>query len=346
MAKIRKISIIYLLVISIVASVASAAVGDVIHVLGDNETLPFPGVDTFCSVGLAFDGSALYYDRCGDTNIYKINPLTATLISSFDTVNLTPNAMAFDSTRNGIWFGVQSCDAIGMPIYFWDHDDNSTTLKFHVPFALINPATNSSFLGICFLDGLAFNANGVGDLDDELWFSDDINPNVGVFRPDGTFVTGYDATVIDPSLITTSGLAIGGTNLYLANNGGGDVFRAAIPAFTFLDNFSSGDDRQEDMECDPETFAPTEVMWVRTTPQGGANPDVMTAYEIESNTCGLGGGEPEPEPLLGRMTGGGSVLGSRVTHGFELHCNVTQTPNRLQVNWAGNRFHLEPLTRA
>lgn len=59
--------------------------------------------------------------------------------------------------------------------------------------------------------------------------------------------------------------------------------------------------------------------------------------------------------VQGRMTGGGSVIngpsdippGVRVTHGFELHCDVTKGPNNLQVNWdKGNRFHLETLTSA
>lgn len=50
----------------------------------------------------------------------------------------------------------------------------------------------------------------------------------------------------------------------------------------------------------------------------------------------------------GRMTGGGSVIGDmRVTHGFQLHCNVSKTPNNLQVNWGGgNKFHLENLMTA
>jgi hypothetical protein len=51
-----------------------------------------------------------------------------------------------------------------------------------------------------------------------------------------------------------------------------------------------------------------------------------------------------------RMTGGGSVFtedGTRVTHGFELHCAASQEPNNLQVNWGkGNKFHLESLTSA
>jgi hypothetical protein len=56
------------------------------------------------------------------------------------------------------------------------------------------------------------------------------------------------------------------------------------------------------------------------------------------------------ETIGGRMTGGGSVFasnGTRVTHGFELHCDASKGPNNLQVNWGkGNRFHLESLTSA
>ncbi len=50
----------------------------------------------------------------------------------------------------------------------------------------------------------------------------------------------------------------------------------------------------------------------------------------------------------GRITGGGSFFknGLRVTHGFELRCPKTAHPQRLQVNWDGNRFHLQELTFA
>jgi hypothetical protein len=59
---------------------------------------------------------------------------------------------------------------------------------------------------------------------------------------------------------------------------------------------------------------------------------------------GGGGGTSLP----GRMTGGGSIInnGIRVTHGFELNCDVTQNPQNLEINWDGNRFHLEQLTSA
>ena len=52
------------------------------------------------------------------------------------------------------------------------------------------------------------------------------------------------------------------------------------------------------------------------------------------------------------MTGGGSIFDTvevtwtgRTTHGFELHCD-RRNPNNLQINWGGNRFHLETLTSA
>jgi hypothetical protein len=61
---------------------------------------------------------------------------------------------------------------------------------------------------------------------------------------------------------------------------------------------------------------------------------------------GAGGGGGTSLP--GRMTGGGSIIsnGLRVTHGFNLNCDVTQNPERLEINWNGNRFHLEQLNTA
>ncbi len=61
-----------------------------------------------------------------------------------------------------------------------------------------------------------------------------------------------------------------------------------------------------------------------------------------------------------RMTGGGSIFTStppdtgvpadtRITHGFELHCDKNRKPNNLEINihaGSGSRFHLEDLTFA
>lgn len=57
----------------------------------------------------------------------------------------------------------------------------------------------------------------------------------------------------------------------------------------------------------------------------------------------------EISPAKGRMTGGGSVFtddNTRVTLGFEIHCDLSK-PNNLQVNWPdGNKFHMLELTSA
>lgn len=279
---------------------AEAAVGDVVATI-DLEPL-LPAADVFCSIGVAFDGTHLYVDACDDPNIYEIDT-SGTLVDTFDVIanggTSLPNALAFDAKRNGIWIGGQSCitDDQGntvMPIQFWDFDDDSVTTMFSIPTTLLNPATGNPFLLLCFIDGLAYNENDpTSDADDEIWFSDDVSQEVGLFRPDGTLVKGFDARTVDPSFETfndgNSGLAIGGTNLYMGNNGGGDVFRADknTDPLVKVDQFVSGDERQEDMECDPATFSPTEVIWVRTTPQGGLFSNVLTAYEIEPLTCGL-----------------------------------------------------------
>lgn len=66
-------------------------------------------------------------------------------------------------------------------------------------------------------------------------------------------------------------------------------------------------------------------------------------------TLTLAGSAFGNDGLPGRFTGGGrfySAAGVKMTHGFELHCNVADDPNNLEVNWGGNRWHLENLTWA
>jgi len=67
---------------------------------------------------------------------------------------------------------------------------------------------------------------------------------------------------------------------------------------------------------------------------------LAAAFSIESEA---------PTGATGRMTGGGSVFttdGERVTHGFEIHCDLRE-PNNIEVNWPhGNNFHLTELTGA
>jgi uncharacterized repeat protein (TIGR01451 family) len=80
----------------------------------------------------------------------------------------------------------------------------------------------------------------------------------------------------------------------------------------------------------------------------GDQSDLVTSNNTATeNTTVQGGGGGGGGAAQGRMTGGGTIAGTSVHHGFELHCDKTKSPNNLEVNWGkGNRFHLESLTSA
>ena len=72
---------------------------------------------------------------------------------------------------------------------------------------------------------------------------------------------------------------------------------------------------------------------------GSTVPIIVNGSTSATLSCGVGA----------RMTGGGSVFetdGIRVTHGFELHCDTSDVPNNLEINWNGHQFHLEALVTA
>jgi hypothetical protein len=91
---------------------------------------------------------------------------------------------------------------------------------------------------------------------------------------------------------------------------------------------------------------------------GPAGSNITYARQMRLISTVLGGVHQceNEDHEVGRMTGGGSIFlgsnaiggpaGTRVTHGFELHC--AQPPqnvnNRLEVNWSQSQFHLLTLT--
>lgn len=300
--------------------------GDVVATISPER---IPGQDYFCAFGAGFDGTNLYLSRCGYSTIDVISslgncphaPATCPLAWSFDThIPEGVGGLAFDATRNGLWIGTQAgrerepfngCGSIGMPIYFWDFDDNSVTLVFDIQLGLVNPVTGERFFrdDNCNLDGLAYRENDpIRDDDDEVWISEERNRNIGVFRTNGTFVRGYSATSVSPGLFFCTGLALHRHELFLATGcfvGCGDVFRADALAdpLVVIDQLVSagstpGNRWEADMACDNASFASLgkTVMWVRTSPQcsQGADPncdgnrDVVTAYEIEPGGCEAG----------------------------------------------------------
>jgi hypothetical protein len=85
---------------------------------------------------------------------------------------------------------------------------------------------------------------------------------------------------------------------------------------------------------------------------GGCSDDPTRPSELVPQFTESGGGctvECEEEGIPGRMTGGGGsiTLGDvSVSKGLTLHCDITLS-NNLEINWAGNRWHLDkPISSA
>jgi len=100
-----------------------------------------------------------------------------------------------------------------------------------------------------------------------------------------------------------------------------------------------------------DVTGPTSVTFDETVevPAGTAPGTTFTcSVEFKSDDTVLGVQQLTVQvPFAGYMTGGGSVFtagGMRVTHGFDLNCY--SGAGSLQVNFGGNRFHLESLTQA
>jgi hypothetical protein len=88
---------------------------------------------------------------------------------------------------------------------------------------------------------------------------------------------------------------------------------------------------------------------------------ITCLFLVISNTWGWASQQVNEQVLNGRMTGGGSILlgtqvqgdyfappGTRLTHSFDLHCNVAGGPNSLEVNvhqpnGDGGLFHIDQL---
>ena len=94
---------------------------------------------------------------------------------------------------------------------------------------------------------------------------------------------------------------------------------------------------------------------------------IPTITPVSAHECPAPGPSPENPKITcvfqGRMTGGGrfdvtsnfapspEVTPTLLTHGFEVHCDVTDRPNNIEVNWkdsAGveHRFHMNDMVSA
>jgi hypothetical protein len=297
--------------------------------------------DSAGGVSVAFDGLKLYYTSFSGTTLHSINTDGTTghvdvPITDSVTGGAVPiDAFSFDGTRGVFW------GASGTAIYQIT-TAGSATFQFDVAADLVGDCDNGAFGCSSLVDGLGYDAS-----DDSIWYSPDASQRIYHFLvPGGAPAPTPFIDVNDPpndmlaecGFNYSSGVAAGLSVLYLGADGCTKYFQYDKLG-TKLASFPYIGERAEDFECDNVTFG-VDVMWVRDAFDGH-----IRAFEVPVDTCAFGGGGG-----IGFMTGGGSVFtsgGVRVTHGFQLNCDSSKTPNNLQINWGkGNKFHLTSLTSA
>lgn len=252
---------------------AQAATGDSLASFDAAVTAGIPA----CSVGtgIAFDGTNLFLSCWGSNVLQRVNAAThASGGAALTIAGMTDiKALAFDSSRGKIW----ACQG------------NATVF-------LIDPVASTSvtqFPVAGCTDGLAYDG-----ADDTIWASGDQSDTISHYTNTGALIASFSGMVAKLGGRGNSGIAVGGTNLYLGNDGGSQIYQCdkGLVACTLMS--TSATRRVEDLECDNVTFPGKNAIWSQD-----AYDRILTAWEIPAGTCGLGGsaGQPVATPTQGRL---------------------------------------------
>ena len=254
------------------------------------------GYSSGCSIntGIAFDGTNLimscwYHNRFDILDTSDGHLITSIAVPG----SFGYGAIAWDASTQTLW----ACST----------DTHQTVVQID----LSTQTILSSFGGAPCTDGLAYDGS-----DNTLWTSGDVYQDINHWQTDGTLIANhYIGSNIGWG---NSGIATGGANLYLANNGQSQIYEVPkdFSSYTFFAGFPR---RIEDLECDDITFAPAHaVIW-----QQDAYDRIINAFEIPSGACPFGGG------------GGGNEDTTPPTIDLSLACAALWPPNHKMVTVAG-----------
>lgn len=250
-------------------SAAGAANGDNLRqIIADRSGTDCASVDAdghhnSVGVGVAFDGTNLLLSCYSDNTVTAVSPADGSQIAVHHIVGAGAlGALAWDNGRHVLW-ACSNFSTIGTI---------DLTTDVFVP--LFN--TNGCF------DGTAYDSS-----DDSVWTSPDATNHITHYTS-----TGVNVGEFFPSLpCGNSGIAVGGSLLYLATNGCSSIYTSAKDFSSPPDFFASFPARLEDMECDNITFASQNKAAIWSI---DAYDNVLNAWEIPNGSCLFGGGGPGP----------------------------------------------------
>jgi len=261
-------TILLVFIIGMATPSAYAAEGDIVSVIQCAGGNP--------SVGLAFDGTTLYYPKgaffsqstlgtCDvNGNVGADIPIIG--VASISTV-------AYDASRDLLWAATSSSGGV-RDIYQIDKNTGVAVFQFSVIAS-----------GASLTDGLAYDGQ-----DDSLWITGDVSTVISHYKTDGTVIA-IDIAV--PGTGQISGVAAGVNVLYLGHNGQTIITKHLKSDLSLLATFNIGNARTEDLECDPDTFPGIDVIWSKD-----AFSNNIEAFEVADGTCPLGGEVPVGGEIL------------------------------------------------
>jgi hypothetical protein len=264
-------------------SPSEAATGSNLTTFDATVTAGIPPCSSSVGTGNAFDGVRLYLSCTGSNVLERVvasthlsaGPITVSGMTSID-------AMAYDATLGGgkIW----ACH---------NFSDVYLIALSPVPPALPTTAVGTfqfSTSNGC-RDGLAFD--GVGT--PSIWASGDASDSIQHYTLAGGSIGSFSGLTAKLGGSGNSGIAVGGTALYLANDGGSQIYQCdkGLVTCTLMSTFPA---RIEDLECDDITFAPKSAIWSQD-----AFDRIQNAWEIPAGSCGVGGVAPTPVSPVGGL---------------------------------------------
>jgi hypothetical protein len=181
-------------------------------------------------------------------------------------------AIQWDQGRGVLWGGT---DNAGNPVSVYII--NPTTGVATYQFTATTP-------GFAFTDGISYDGST-----DTVYVSDDVSTTIDEHDATSPWALVRTLTPVDAAgapLGTISGVLVGaGDTLYLGRDGLFNIELARKSDGVDIGGFTTTDFRVEDLECDLNSFAPLEAIWVKD-----AYDNRVAAFEVEPGTCQCGGG--------------------------------------------------------
>ena len=246
-----------LLASTVIASPVAAANGDLLRTITADKT----GAPCSIQTGVGFNGTNLLLSCWYNNKILVISPADGSQIAAHSITGATGfGALAWDNGTGLLW----AC--------------NMGTGGYEVgTISLVTDTYTPAFTSQGCIDGLAYDGS-----DNTIWASFDAAPTVQHYTTSGTLLSSHAISL--GGCPNNSGIAVGGANLYLANDGCSQIYTVAKD-FSTETLFATFPARLEDMECDNVSFPGKTVIWSQD-----AYDSILNAYEIPNGSCNFGGG--------------------------------------------------------